>query len=333
MPPTTLSDENFWDRFALLLVIELLGTDRVLEHLQCITAAEHAVGSSSPLYWRSKLMLQDPACLLTGDLDAITNPVWFLDIVFQFVKQNGSDDTTETKIDLAFGFLLLESSPTKAQYFATKPLEKRQLEAHISSLQLDPLTVTADSLATTMAKELLRQGAAQTENCAVTVNRPTSSSIDVMIPYLTMGSGTRGALTLQRDADKCAAFDAASLRLLYWDWVRNTHCGQAKEKAQSSADKKSRNGTPDSSLDQVMLAYETWQKKALPKKITAVSSPKAAASPGCAMAVADAAPALAAVGKNTLAAKRRLKGMGGFGAGRKRKKGPVFQNSSDDDSE
>ncbi|KAL3937203.1 MAG: hypothetical protein SGARI_002229, partial [Bacillariaceae sp.] len=146
---------DFPDKFALLLAMELLGNDKVLEHFKCMIGAETAAAACGPLYWRSKLMLAEPACLLAADLNAIAESLLFLDIFFNFVKEKAPDDSTETKVVASFGFLLVESGKDHAQYVAAEPLNKQQLEAHIASMQLDPHTVTADSLASTMAKELL----------------------------------------------------------------------------------------------------------------------------------------------------------------------------------
>ena len=312
--------------------MELLGNNKVLDHLKSITGVEVAAAASGPLYWRSKLMLAEPACLLKANLDAIAEPLLFLDIVFSFVKEKDTDNSTETKVELSFGFLMVESGKDNAQYIATDPVNKQQLEAHISSMQLDPHTVTADSLASTISKQLLLQG--NSKEGRVTVDQSTSSLIDANIPYTAMGPGTKGKFSLNKDSDRCTTFNKSSLRLLYWDWVQNTHCGKA---GGSPDDKKGSNTakqTSSASAYEVMSAYDTWKRKPLPKKASAASSSSSsqvAASPSS--ATAAAAPAPAHAGKNTLAAKRRLKGMGGYGAGRKKKKGPVFQDSSDDDSD
>jgi len=181
-------NDLFRDEFALYLALGLLGPSRVIGYLNDDKRKEPTV----PLYWRSKLMIPDPSRMLYNvgentDLMSSNFPftkILFFDVTFNFVKKTHHRGGKDNKCDLlskrkapschilvSLGFFLLLQKGFKAvsedltdveigggHYISTEALDYQQIVSHINSLQLDPQSVTAEALASSMAEEFLRQG-------------------------------------------------------------------------------------------------------------------------------------------------------------------------------
>lgn len=187
--PAVSEKDLFRDKFGLYLAVGLMGPSRVIEYLKNDERKERPV---IPLYWRSKLMIPDASRMLcfaeanSGMIPKSSGPskLLFFDVKVEFVKKqhqqkervDGCDAvTTEQqpffKVLVSLGFFLLirnRERPSSendsgeeigvGHYVCTQALDYEQFISHITSLQLDPQSVTAEALASSMAEEFLRQG-------------------------------------------------------------------------------------------------------------------------------------------------------------------------------
>jgi hypothetical protein len=178
----------FTDKFGLYLALGLLGPSRVIEYLDDDVRKERP---AVPMYWRSKIMIPDAFRILYHDREdgdsrssAFSHTkILFFDATFSFVEKVHHRGEKDDKVDLStqrpsssrvlvsLGFFLLMGKGSEAaserpsdgevengHYVATQALDYQQIMSHVHSLQLDPQSVTAEALASSMAEEFLRQG-------------------------------------------------------------------------------------------------------------------------------------------------------------------------------
>jgi ABC-type transporter Mla MlaB component len=138
MPPTP----SFLDRFILHLAANLLGSQKVLLRL------DNHEKCSAPLYWRSKLSVDDPSGLLRGQ--CIDAQLLFVDITFDFVVHGDDDKAPQLLVQLGFFRL---NQPT-CTYLQTSPLTMAQLEQHAQAVGIDLHSAPPKAMASMMAQEL-----------------------------------------------------------------------------------------------------------------------------------------------------------------------------------
>lgn len=175
---------TFLDYFALHFATSLLGPKQVVQRfvedpkkrkrgndkLSKPTSQSHL-----PLYWRSPILVDDPASRL-GMVDSMPgsgsqvekisqaqnddSTLLFVDVTFVFAWTNIAEGAateappTIPQLLVTFGFFfLLPNQP--ARYVKSNPLTQSTLEAHATALGFDTESTPSNALAHSMARELL----------------------------------------------------------------------------------------------------------------------------------------------------------------------------------
>jgi len=187
------------EKFALHLAVELLGPDKVINYLDgnenrvpLYWRSKLMVSDPSGTLYHFGEKNNDSIPSLT---DFNLPKVLFFDAAFDFFKEQQAQDPREQEENVVYrdgssleqqkplscnasvtlGFFLLLPSARRdsenkgrciggGHYVSTRSLDHSQLMSHIESLQLDPQSVTAASLACSMAREFLRQGPLSSNN-------------------------------------------------------------------------------------------------------------------------------------------------------------------------
>jgi hypothetical protein len=199
MPPRTPS---FLDHFTLHLAAHLLGVDTVLEKLQQTnpsnTKTEEA--TISLFYWRTKLLLDDPSCLLHGTYAAETSTL-FLDLKISW-------NTKQPGLVLQWGAMVLQQPC--CTYVQSVPLTIQKLESHAQSVGLDLYSAPASAMAQAVGRALL----VQHTNNAPKVNMESQQKFQIQLYY----PDVQETGTLNLDVlHQTSQFDSVGMSLLYWD--------------------------------------------------------------------------------------------------------------------
>jgi hypothetical protein len=200
MPPRTPS---FLDQFILHLAAHLLGVDTVLENLQQTNPSNKKNKDTTVtlFYWRTKLLLDDPSCLLNGTYaDADEASTLFSDLKISW-------NTKQPGLVLQWGAMILRQPC--CTYIQSVPLTIEQLESHAQSVGLDLYSAPASAMAQAMGRALL---VPHTNAPKVTMESPQKFQIQLYYPDV-QETGTLNLDVLHQTSQ----FDGVGMSLLYWD--------------------------------------------------------------------------------------------------------------------
>lgn len=200
MPPRTPS---FLDHFILHLAAHLLGVDTVLEKLQQTIPSnkKNEDATVSLFYWRTKLLLDDPSCLLNRTY-ADEASTLFLDLKISW-------STKRPGLVLQWGVMILQQPC--CSYVQSVPLTIQQLECHAKSVGLDLYSAPASAMAQAMGRALLVQ---RTDTPKLNMESPEKIQIQLYYPDV------QETGTLNLDAlHQTSQFDSVGMSLLFWDFT------------------------------------------------------------------------------------------------------------------
>ena len=245
---------QYLDRFNLHLAVKLLGFQPVIDRLD---AENKCDTETNTLYWRSKLLLDNPSCLLPGHDNHVKNEwptgdsnnqnqnhkLLFVDLTFDF--SNKDRKNSSNKPSVRFGCFLLQK-PT-CLYLQGGPLTMRQLEQHAESICIQLNSAPPEAMAGMMANELV----AMTATKIVRLDR---SQLHLSIFYNEVQDSGKLAMDI---AQSTSQLDQVCMQLLSWDLLARDR-RQVESLTLSTASKMNHGKSSPEQQELLVKSFEDW---------------------------------------------------------------------------